>query len=274
MSALRNSLGILILSVSCFLITGCVTPESGRQRPNILTTQDEIALGDKMSKKIEEKEKILEDAVIQEYVAEIGERLARQSPRKDVPYKFTVIDAPETVNAFALPGGHMYIYTGLLKLCANEAELASVMGHEIGHVAAFHHGESLTRQYGLSALVNLILGESPSQGAELLGELVATAWDLGFSRDQEREADRLGMDFLWRSGYQPEAMVTFMQKMAQTEPGQGRQLKLLQFLSSHPATTDRIAYLQTLVLQYPAELRAKSPTYAERYKVNVLNRLQ
>lgn len=253
---------------------GCVTPAEGGQQFNILSTQEEIALGDKMAQQIETEEKVLNDASIQDYVGVIGERLARLSPRTDVPYKFTVIDNPETINAFALPGGHMYIYTGLLKLCDNEAQLASVMGHEIGHVAAKHHGESVTRQYGYSILMGIILGDKSSQGAQVLAQLVGTAGEMRFSRVQEHEADRLGMDLLWRAGYQPESMAAFMQKMQQIEQEKGGGRAPLPFFSSHPATADRITNLQNLALQYPADLRANSPTYTERYQEKVLGRLK
>jgi len=254
-------------------LQGCVTPQGGEQL-NILSTEQEIALGEKMSQEIEANEKVLNDPAIQEYVAEIGKRLARTSPRQDVPYTFTVIDNPETVNAFALPGGHMYIYTGLMKLCENEAQLASVMAHEIGHVAAHHHGESLTRQYGYSVLIGFILGDRSSQGAELAAQIAGTIGELRFSRSQESESDRLGMDMLWRAGYKPEAMVAFMENMLQNEEQQGRARPAFKFLSSHPATSERIALLKSLVQQYPAGLRAASPVYAERYKAKVLDRLE
>ncbi len=196
------------------------------------------------------------------------------SSRQDVPYKFTVIDNPKTVNAFALPGGHMYIYTGLMKLCQNEAQLASVMAHEIGHVAGHHHGESLTRQYGYSLLIGAILGDHSSEGADVLAQILGTVGELRFSRVQESEADRMGMDMLWRAGYKPDAMITFMEHMLQYEQAQGGGQPAFKFLSSHPATSERIAALQSLVQQYPADLRATSPVYAERYKANVLDRLK
>lgn len=268
-----SSHAVLVVVLCGFSLQGCVTPEGGQQ-PNILSTEQEIALGDKMSAEVLANEKVLDDPAMQGYIKEIGARLARTSPRQDVPYEFTVIDNPETVNAFALPGGHMYIYTGLMKLCENEAQLASVMAHEIGHVAGHHHGESLTRQYGYSMLIGFILGDHSSQGAEMAAQLLGTVGELRFSRGQESEADRLGLDMLWRAGYKPDAMVAFMERMLENEQEQGRGRPALQFLSSHPATADRIAALQTLVAQYPADLRATSPVYAERYQQNVLNRLK
>ncbi|MFA6240290.1 MAG: M48 family metallopeptidase [Candidatus Hydrogenedentales bacterium] len=273
---MKALLHVSVASCLCLLllmpISGCVTTEGG-EKFNILSTQEEVALGDKVAAEIEKKEKILNDPGIQAYVQEMGARIAKQSPRTDVPYKFTVIDNPKTVNAFALPGGHMYIYTGLMKLCSNEAELASVMGHEIAHVAAHHHGESMTRQYGYSFIASLILGDSPSANAELMAQIMATLGESKFSRTQENEADRMGMDFLWRAGYKPDAMVSFMEKMGATEK-QGGGAGVLKFISSHPPTPERIAALQALEQQYPADIRAKSPVYAERYQEKVLKRLK
>jgi predicted Zn-dependent protease len=271
-NALRSHTVLLLLSCSLAL-SSCVTPQGG-QRLNVLSTKDEIALGDKIAAEVEKNEKVLGDAAIQAYVGEIGARLARMSPRQDVTYKFTVIDNPETVNAFALPGGHMYIYTGLMKLCENEAQLASVMAHEIGHVAEHHHGESMTRQMGYEFLLSLILGDSSSTGAEVGAQLLAAWNESRYSRTQENESDRVGMDLLWRAGYKPEAMVTFMENMLRNEQQQGRARPAVKFLSSHPATSERIAQLKFLVQQYPADLRATSPVYAERYKANVLDRLK
>ena len=263
---------VLPLAVLPLLLsTGCVTPTG--EQPNVLTTEEEIKLGATMSAEIDKEESPLKINAIQVYVRKIGERLADQSPRHDVPYSFTVIDNPDVVNAFALPGGHMYVYTGLMLMCDNEAQLASVMAHEIAHVAAKHHGEAYTRQRMIDGVRALILGPRNSAlaagGSGILGQL----FQLQFSRVQENEADYIGMDILFRAGYKPEAMVDFMQKLASFEQEQGArpQPRALQFFASHPATTDRIAHLNALLQRYPVELRNLSPTYFERYKVNILD---
>ena len=270
-----------ILSALCFTaaflsLSGCVTPGEGPQ-PNRVSTEQEIEIGKQMAAEVEKSEKRLNNPAIQTYVRKIGERLAAQSPRQDVPYEFTVIDNPETINAFALPGGHMYVYTGLMKLCDNEAQLASVMAHEIGHVAAHHHGETITRQMNAELIRQIVGGQNKNELGQLLGSLIGTGASMWFSRAQEREADQLGMDFLFRAGYKPEAMVDFMRKMAQyeqAETGGAPQPKLLQFFASHPATTERIANLDSLCQTYPVELRNQSPTYADRYVKTVLTKLK
>ena len=251
---------------------GCVTFEDGRGF-NILSTEEEIALGREVAAEVEQQETVLDDAAVQAYVAQIGQRLARVSTRQDVPYVFKVIDAPDTVNAFALPGGNMYVYTGLMKLCQDEAELAAVMAHEIGHVAGHHHGESLTRTYGYGLITRILLGEAPDERAQVVAGLLGQAVTARYSREQEREADRLGMEFLFRAGYPPDAMISFMNKMRAEERKDGGR-RWLPIFASHPPTTERLHLLHGLLAQYPPDLVAVSPRYADRYQQQALSRLE
>lgn len=264
----KESISVLFLLL---FAAGCETIGGGSF--NILSTQQEIALGKELAVEIEKKEKVLADSTIQNYVRGIGERLARVSSRQGVPYSFKVIDNPDTVNAFALPGGNMYFYTGLMKLCANEAELAAVMAHEMGHVAAEHHGRSMTRQYGYNLIAGVILGGEPAASAELVAGLIGTTVTMRFSREQEREADALGMEFLFRAGYNPGAMLTFMKKMQAEERKNGGG-NWLPIFASHPPTQERLQLLKTLEQRYPQDLVANSPVYAERYRTTVLSRLK
>jgi beta-barrel assembly-enhancing protease len=266
-----NSLGRWVaFTCICVVSTGCVT--DGAAPINLLSTEREIQLGAELAAEVEKEAKILEDAAIQAYINDIGSRLARVVPRQDVEYRFTVIDEPETINAFALPGGHMYIFTGLMKLCTNEAELASVMAHEIAHVAAHHHGEALTRQMGVSYLMSIALGENPAAAARLASQLLAVGFVNYYSREAEREADRLGMELLFRAGYKPEAMISFMERMMAAKDS-GSVPGPLIFLSTHPATPARVSYLRDLALTYPLDQRMRAPLYQERYQEQALSRL-
>lgn len=243
-------------------LAGCMTMEGGQF--NMLSTDQEIELGKQFATEVERKEKILENAQVQAYAAQIGDRLARVSTRQGVPYSFKVIDAPSTVNAFALPGGNMYIYTGLMRLCDNEAELASVMAHEMGHVAAQHHGEALTRQYGYDLIMGVILGQKPGQTAQIVSGLLGQTVESRYSREQEREADALGMEFLFRAGYPPDAMISFMNKMLAEEQKRGGN-QWLPIFASHPPTEERLQLLQGMLEKYPAEMRSGGTLNAERY---------
>jgi len=239
---------------------------------DIISTEQEVELGRQLALEIEKEEKVLSDADVQGYVQRIGERLARVTTRHDLQYTFRVIDAPKTVNAFAIPGGNMYVYTGLMKACGNEAELAAVMAHEMGHVAARHHGQTLTREYGLDLLMSIILGKNRNETGKLAGQLLGKTVAMRFSREQEREADALGMEFLFCAGYRPEAMLTFMNKMVAAEQKNGGG-NWLPIFSSHPPTEKRLAILQSLVQKYPPNLRAANQLYAERYQQTVLSKL-
>ena len=270
--AMRKSLlvgGLMQLAaVAAFLVMACGCETLPAPPINILSTQQEVQLGRELADEIEEQKPIHGDAELQEYVRGIGRRLARVAPRRDVEYRFTVIDEPDTVNAFALPGGHMYLYTGLMRLAENEAELAGVMAHEIGHVAARHHGERLTRMYGYNLLVRVLLGDDPGAAANIASNLV----EMNFSRENEREADTIAVELLWRAGYDPGAMLTFMEKMREQEQRRGA-APSLPFLSSHPPTQERIALIRQHLARYPADERAQRSAYTAEYREQVLNRL-
>ncbi|MCP4641707.1 MAG: M48 family metalloprotease [bacterium] len=264
---------LIVLAAAMLTATmGCATFEG----LNLVSTADEVAIGGKVAEEVEKKETILADAAMQTYVQNIGARLAALAPRKDVTYSFKVIDNPDTVNAFALPGGKMYLYTGLMKLCGNEAELAGVMAHEIAHVASYHHGESMTRQGLVSMAMSLVLGSDPSTTAQVVAGLAgigATGVEARYSRGNEQEADQLGMTILYQAGYNPNAMITFMNKMLAEEKRKGGGHPLPIF-ASHPPTTDRLQYLRTLEASIPADLRASGRLNAYRYKTSVLNKIQ
>jgi len=264
---------IPIVLLSAFFAAGCMTLEGQPYALNILSTPQEIELGEQLATEIEKQEKISDDAVLQEYIVGIGERLERVATRQDVPYRFTVIDKPDTVNAFALPGGPMYLYTGLLKMCENEAELASVMAHEMAHVAAHHHGEAMTKQYGIELFSQLLLGENAGAWRRIASDFGKGLLMNYYSRANEREADALGMEFLFRAGYRPEAMVSFMQKLIAEEQRTGGAHPLPIF-SSHPPTQERFVRLQNLVQQYPLAARQEAPLYEEQYQEIVLSRLR
>lgn len=266
-----------VMIVTALTLSGCETLEGTAgsgffNQINLLSTQQEVSLGQQFSVQIEESEKVLNHPAIQNYVSEIGKKLIAVSPRQDVPYSFKVIDAPDTVNAFALPGGYMYIYTGLLKTCSNEAELAAVMAHEIGHVAARHHGEMMTRQMGMEMVTDMVLGKKPGMVASLAGQLFTAGVSARYSRAQEREADSLGMDILYRAGYPPQGMIAFMSKLMEADRRQGGGRKMPIF-ATHPSPEERVALLQELLQRYPATPQHNASYGEERYRQAILSQL-
>jgi predicted Zn-dependent protease len=209
---------------------------------NLISLEKEIALGKQLAAEIERTVKLLNDSVITEYVSRVGQNLVRNSDAK-VPFVIKVIDSDE-VNAFALPGGFFYVNSGLILAADGEAELAGVMAHEIAHVAA-RHG---TEQYSKAQLLNLatvpliFVGGGIGYGLSQAAGFLIPLQFLQFSRGAEGEADHLGMEYAYKAGYDPTAVITFFEKLQAQEkrkPG-----KLSKLFSTHPPTAERIEKAQ------------------------------
>lgn len=252
------------LLISLLALAGCYTvPETGRTSL-IIPVVDDVAQGAAAFAEIKTKEKISTDAVANERVRRIGRRIAVAvgDALPGANWEFVVFDAPATVNAFALPGGKVGIYTGLLDLVESDDEIACVMGHEIAHVTARHGAERVSQ--GLLAAVGGLVLDASTQGKKnhdllLVGYgLTAAGGMLAFSRSHESEADYIGIRYAAKAGYDPRAAISFWRKMARaSSPG-----KMPVFLSTHPSHERRIADLQqwvpeTLPLYEAARLRYK-----------------
>ncbi len=198
-----------------------------------ISDRQEVEIGRQINEQlISQKIRLYRDPQVTQYVEQIGQRLARTSKRPDLPYTFQVVD-DRGVNAFATMGGFVYVNTGLLRLAANEAELASVMAHEIGHVAGRHAVKQLRETAIASGLVGAA-GLDRNVAARIGVEL---AFRRPNSRRDEYDADLLGLNNLTQAGYAPIAMVDFMQKLL-------RSSSVPTFLSTHPGTSERIERLQ------------------------------
>jgi len=222
---------------------------------NFYSIDKEIALGKQLAQEVERQSKIVEDPVVAEYVNRLGQNLVRNSDAK-VPFTIKVVQSAE-VNAFALPGGFFFVNSGLILKADNEAELAGVMAHEIAHVAARHGTKSATKaqlmQYGTIPLIFMggWAGYAIYQGAHLAIPLTF----LSFSRSMEKEADLLGLEYMYKAGYDPQSFVDFFEKIQTLEkkkPG-----TMSKVFSTHPPTDDRIKKAQENINKY---LKAK-PEY-------------
>ncbi|MCS7024226.1 MAG: M48 family metallopeptidase [Bryobacteraceae bacterium] len=209
---------------------------------NFYSLEKEIALGKALAQDIERQAKIVDDPVIAEYVNRVGQNLVRNSDAK-VPFTIKVIDSEE-VNAFALPGGFFFVNSGLILRAESEAELAGVMAHEIAHVAA-RHG---TRQASRGQFVNLatipliFMGGWGGYGARQAASVLIPIGFLSFSRGFEEEADLLGLQYLYKTGYDPTAFVDFFEKLQAME--KRRPGTMAKVFSTHPLTEDRIKNAQ------------------------------
>ena len=218
---------------------------------NFYSIEKEIGIGKQMAQEVERQAKIVDDPIIAEYVNRVGQNLVRNSDAK-VPFTIKVIDSEE-INAFALPGGFFFVNTGILLNADNEAEMAGVMAHEIAHVAARHGTRQATRgdmiNYGTIPLIFLggWTGFAIRQG---VGLAIPMGY-LKFNRGFESEADMLGLEYMYKAGYDPVALVDFFEKVQSLEkrkPG-----TMSKVFSDHPPTGDRITKCQSVIEKYLKE---------------------
>jgi predicted Zn-dependent protease len=210
---------------------------------NMISIEKEIALGKSLAQEVERSVKLLNDPEINEYVNRVGQNLVRNSDAK-VPFTIKVVDSDE-INAFALPGGFFYVNSGLVTAADEESELAGVMAHEIAHVAARHGTEQYTKatiaQYATIPLI--FMGGGLGYGLYQAAGFLIPLKFLQFSRAAETEADYLGLEYMYKTGYDPTAFVSFFEKIQAQEkkkPG-----KLAVAFSTHPPTQDRIEKTET-----------------------------
>lgn len=239
-------LSFSVLAISAMHLASCSTnPATGRsQFAALMSPAQEVQVGAQEHPKIIQEFGEYNNPRVKAYVQEIGEKVTKDTERPDVQYRFYVLDSP-IVNAFALPGGYIYISRGLLALAENEAQLAAVLGHEAGHITARHSAERYSRgvvtSLGTSILAAAIDKTGVSQALGLGSQLYLSS----YSRSQENEADTLGLRYLMQSGYDVNAMSEFLQNLqnhSAFEAGlQGRNANQISYFSTHPATSDRVA---------------------------------
>jgi predicted Zn-dependent protease len=222
------------------LLLSCATNPVTRQPEFVLMSEDqEITIGREMDPKILQEYGMYNSEHLQQYVKTIGKRLAAVSDRRDLFFHFTVVDTP-LVNAFALPGGYVYVTRGLLAYVNSDAELAGVLGHEIGHVTARH----AVRQYTKAASYNIATNIASIFVPQItnfgqVADIAFVAITSGYSREYEREADRLGVKYAFTAGYDPKAIASFLQTLALLDKVEGKK-SYHGLFSTHPQTEERV----------------------------------
>jgi predicted Zn-dependent protease len=216
---------------------------------NFYSAEEELGLGRELAKEAERTSHLLRDPLVIAYVTEVGERVARNSDLR-FPIQIRVIDSAE-VNAYALPGGYFFITTGMLLETQSEAELAGIIGHEIGHVAARHATRQMTRSHiwNIVSLPLVFVGGQVAYAIYQGTQLAVPLAFLKFSRDSEREADLLGLQYSYACGYDPVAVVDFLERMKSRE--KQKDGGIARAFSSHPMTKDRVVAAEKIIEQLP-----------------------
>ena len=229
------------LALLLILLSGCATSEYnlGTREEDIIfiSTASEVRMGERISRRIEENADLYRDPATGQRVQYIGNRLVEASERKDVVYRFRVLDLPD-VNALALPGGFVYVTKGLLEEAESDDELACVLGHEIGHIVARHSVKKLQANVGYAALRLLTAqteaGRRLGQGADLAFLQIMS----GYSQQDELLADRLAARYAQAAGYNPEAMISFLERLQEIK--RRAPIKKMVYFRTHPSVPERI----------------------------------
>jgi beta-barrel assembly-enhancing protease len=236
-----------------------------------LSTQQEVQIGTDYARQINQQLPLVRDQATLRYVNQIGQQMARVADNRGIQYHFYVVNS-DVVNAFALPGGHVYLNRGLIERMDNVSELAGVLAHEVGHVAERHSVEQLQRaqnaNLGLQVLYGVLLGRNPGGLEQAAIQVGGGAVFAGYTRDAEREADAVAVDYLIRTGYSPQGMVSFFQKLMDMQRRQPSSVE--QWFATHPTTAERVQNTQALINQRnpPANLTTNTQAF-----VNFRNRL-
>ena len=253
------------------LLTACgspvINPVTGQSERSVMSEASEIEEGKKAHAQVLQEYGVVKNPRLQAYVNDLGQRLAKQSHRSQLKWTFTLLDSPE-INAFALPGGYVYITRGILAYMEDEADLAGVLGHEIGHVTARHGAQRATREQnaGLGVLAASVLGAvleskgvaGAGQAASQVSQTAAAGYVATYGREQELQADGLGAEYLSRTNYDPKNMISVITVLKNQERfaadqarAEGRSAPAQNsWLASHPSNDQRLQSITQLAAQY------------------------
>jgi predicted Zn-dependent protease len=267
----KSVIRVTQLALAAALLMACgsktVNPVTGREERSVMSESAELVEGKKGHEQILQEYKPLNNPRLQAYVNDIGQRLAKQSHRANIPWTFTVLDSPE-INAFALPGGYVYVTRGIMAYMESEADLAGVVGHEIGHVTARHGAQRATRAQnaGLGVFAASVLGavlesrgvQGAGQVASDVSQTAAAGYVARYGREQELQADGLGAEYLARVSYDPRNMIDVINVLKNQERfaadlarAEGREApEPNSWLASHPSNDQRLETITRLSAQY------------------------
>lgn len=257
---------VLLLGVSLALLSGCaVNPITGEEELMFFSPEEDLALGRKYAPYVEkELGGRIPDESVQSYINHVGQRIARFCHRPDMAYHFAAVDT-DMANAIAMPGGYVFITRGLLEKLESEAQLAAILGHEVGHVVARDSMAAMSRQIGMTALVAAAhVGDVPSDVGRAT-MFITSVLTLQYSREDEVDADLVGLSYMIQAGYDPHGMVETMQILQDLQT-----VRPIEFFSTHPNPENRIAYLKERIARRYASIDALK-NGEEEYTNRILN---
>ena len=241
----------LCLALATTLVACATNPATGDKEFSLMSEAQEVQLGKEMDVQVKREMGVYNDTELQRYVSQVGLRLAKASERPNLPWQFTVIDEP-AVNAFALPGGYIYITRGILAFLHDEEQMAGVLGHEIGHVTARHSAQQYTKAtsagIGLTLLSIFVPEARPLQGA---AETALGVLFLKYGRDDELQADRLGAQYTAKTGWDPRGVAGMLRTLERLDEASGSRKGVPNWLSTHPAPGDRVEQVLAFIKQNP-----------------------
>lgn len=217
-----------------------------------VSTEQEVQLGTEYARQINQQLPMVNDATARNYINQLGNQLAAVADQRGIRYNFQIVNSA-AINAFAVPGGYIYVNRGAIEKAANVSELAGVLSHEIGHVVERHSIEQLQRQQGANTLLSILYGgvlrRNPGAIEQVGVQAAGSAIFAGYSRDAEREADRDAIVIMVRAGYNPNGLTTFFQTLL--NENQRNPSGVAAWFSTHPTTQERITNTRTLISQTP-----------------------
>lgn len=252
----------LALIIALTLFASCAAVS----RLNLLTPKDEVAIGAQAAREVERSLKMYRDPIVLAYIDSLGQAMVRASALSQFQYHFKVVDSPE-VNAFALPGGFLYVNRGLIEAANTESELAGVIGHEIGHVVGHHGARQISKRYGFAVLVDLIAGDDSSSLAREIAVQFATLGAgltlLKYGRLAEREADAFAVRCAVNAGVNPEGVARFFETLLQLHDSEPKGVDV--WFATHPPTRARIDFVRSEIAKLPPTpgLKTTSARFAQ-----------
>jgi len=263
-----KKLFLSLLTMPLWFLAGCaVNPITGEEEFMIFPESHDITIGRSYAPEVEKQlgGKITNEG-LQNYIDSVGQKIARVSHRPDIEYHFTAVN-DESINALALPGGYVFITKGMLVNLTSEAQLAAILGHEITHIVARDSSNVMSNEIGISILLSAVATENTPQALTTAADITRQILGLKYSRADERTADIGGLEYVYKAGYNPYAMVETMRILDEQQ-----KIEPIEFFSTHPNPENRIEYITEEIrrhYQSISELR----TGSEDYKKTVIEQL-